>query len=87
MLSTHFSSRSVHGGHGVKASKQIPPRVLLVLAYNAIERLKIKRRSMERKHHCLDGGNSALVIGFSRDQFRGLKNTILKGISEPRKSS
>ena len=33
----------------------------------------------------LDGGNSALVIGFSRNQFWGLKNTIFKGISEPPK--
>ena len=29
-----------------------------------------------------DGGNHALVIG-CRDQFRGLKNPIFKGISEP----
>ena len=31
----------------------------------------------------LDGGNGALVIGFSRDQLWGLKNTAFKGISEP----
>ena len=33
----------------------------------------------------LDGGNSALVIAFSRDQFWDLENTIFKGISEPQK--
>ena len=34
----------------------------------------------------LDGGNCALVKkiqGFSRDQFRALKKTMFKGISEP----
>ena len=31
----------------------------------------------------LDGGNRALVIGFSHDRFWSLKNTLFKGISEP----
>ena len=30
-----------------------------------------------------DGGNSALVVGFSQGQSWGLKNTIFEGISEP----
>ena len=42
---------------------------------------------MEFPKENLDGGNHALLSGFSRDQFWGLKNTIFKGISEPQKLS
>ena len=43
MLSTHFSSRSVHGGHGLKETKHIPPQVLLTGLKVWARRLKIQK--------------------------------------------